>query len=384
MVFIQCGQLQPSFLKSKTRKYLEFAALCLLAGAILWWFGRHLNWSEVRNSVTKADPLLLLLAVGMVSASYFARAVRWRALLAPLGSAGLNNLFMATTVGFGAVFLFGRMGEVVRPVVLPLKDPSVRPSSAIVTIMVERIYDLLAVVVLFAANLLWFVPPVNDAIEFSRVRWAGVILLVAALAGVLALAAFRRYSESVINPTRRLLERQSFIPARVTRAVISLLEQLARALRVLVDGRELAVTIGWTAVVWSAIMFANMFVIRAFGLQFGVPETIFVLGWAVVGSLVPTPGGAAGAFHAATAGSLIFMGVDRETAAAVSIVMHLIDFGPAVLIGLVYILKGDVNLTRLRQVATSETVEHAVEDEKLPIDENYGHHEFKVAAAQRD
>ncbi len=135
-----------------------------------------MNWAEVRHAVTKADPLLLLLASVMVFATYFVRAVRWRALLAPLVPARLNDLFMATTVGFGAVFLFGRMGEVVRPVVLPLKDPSVRPSAAIVTIMVERIYDLLAVVVLFAANLLWFVPPINGAIEFRRVRFAGIIL----------------------------------------------------------------------------------------------------------------------------------------------------------------------------------------------------------------
>ena len=73
--------------------------------------------------------------------------------------------------------------------------------------------------------------------------------------------------------------------------------------------------------------------LRAFGLNFGLTETIFVLGWSLVGSLVPTPGGAAGAFHAATAAGLIFLGVERETAAAISIVMHVVDFGPAVVFG---------------------------------------------------
>ncbi|MEJ7700274.1 MAG: hypothetical protein WKF71_11600 [Pyrinomonadaceae bacterium] len=37
------------------------------------------------------------------------------------------------------------------------------------------------------------------------------------------------------------------------------------------------------------------------------------MGWAAIGSVVPTPGGAAGAFHAATAGGLIFLGVDTRT-----------------------------------------------------------------------
>ena len=89
----------------------------------------------------------------------------------------------------------------------------------------------------------------------------------------------------------------------------------------LVDARELAVTVGWSAMVWLTIALANLLVFRAFGLPFGMTETVFVLGWSLVGSLVPTPGGAAGAFHAATAAGLIFLGVPRDTAAAVSIVL---------------------------------------------------------------
>lgn len=374
---------QRSFLKHSTRKYVEFGSLWLLAIIILWWFGRQLNWAEVRESVTQANPWLLALAAVVVSVAYFLRAARWRALLAPLTTAGLHNLFIATTVGFGAVFVFGRMGEVVRPVVLPLRDPNVRPSASIVTIMVERIYDLLAVIILFAANLLWLEPPAGGLVEFDRVRVGGVVLLAIALALVVALALFRKNSERVLQWTRTLLEHRRFVPARVFRAVYSLLEQLARALRVLVDARELAVTVGWTALVWLGITLANFLVIRAFGLPFGLSETIFVLGWALVGSLVPTPGGAAGAFHAATAGALIFMGVARNTAAAVSIVMHLIDFGPALILGLIYLMRGDINLSRLRAMASSEAVEHAVEDEEAFPDEVYAPAELQ-AAAPRD
>src|SRR5881296_2595441 len=102
-------------LKSSSRRYLEFGALCLLAVAILWWFGRKLNWLEVRQAVGNANPYLLALAALVISLAYLFRAARWGALLAPLSPAGLRNLFVATTVGFSAVFLFGRTGEVVRP-----------------------------------------------------------------------------------------------------------------------------------------------------------------------------------------------------------------------------------------------------------------------------
>lgn len=369
-------------MKSTTRKYVEFGLLCLLAIGILWWFGRQLNWTEVRQSVARANPYLLCLAVVVVFLAYFFRAARWGALLAPLCSASLRNLFIATTVGFGAVFLLGRMGEVVRPVVLPMRDPRIRPSASFVTILVERIYDLLAVLVLFAATLLWLRPPANSVIEFGRIRAAGVVLLVLAFMGVFALMLFRKNSSGVIDWTRNSLERRAFIPARLTRAVLSILEQLARALRVLVNARELAVTVGWTALLWFGITLANYLVLRAFGLHFGMTETIFVMGWALVGSLVPTPGGAAGAFHAATAGALIFLGVARETAAAISIVMHLVDFGPALIVGLIYIMRGDINLSNLRSLTSSEAVEHAVEDEPILPNDVFVRSQPETAAAR--
>lgn len=73
-----------------------------------------------------------------------------------------------------------------------MRDPGIRASASFVTIMVERIYDLLAVVVLFAANLLWLKPPAKLGVEFGRVRFAGVVILMVVLSGVFALTQFRK------------------------------------------------------------------------------------------------------------------------------------------------------------------------------------------------
>jgi hypothetical protein len=83
------------------------------------------------------------------------------------------------------------------------------------------------------------------------------------------------------------------------------------------------------------------------------------MGWAALGSLVPTPGGAAGAFHAATAGGLIFLNIDPNDAAATSIAMHLVYFAPAVFFGLYYFLHGDMSIARFKSLLDSE---HAVEE----------------------
>jgi len=345
-------------LKSKGyRKYIEFAALCLLAAALLWWFGRNLDWIEVRRTLSTADPLLLITAILIICLAYLVRAFRWGALLKPLGAARLADLFVATTIGFSAVFLIGRAGEVVRPVVLPMRDPQVRPSAALVTILIERIYDFMAVALVFAVNLIWFKPPLALEVSFSRVRAVGFGLLAVTVVGLAFLIWFRKNSTKLLDALNRLFARWRFFPQRLAKIIVGILEQLSSALRVLVNARELAETVGWTLLLWFGIASANLLVLRAFHLDVGMAETIFVLGWSLLGSLVPTPGGAAGAFHAATAAGLLFLGVRKETAAALSIVLHLVDFGPAVLFGLFYLIRGDLSISRLRTLISPASAE---------------------------
>lgn len=340
--------------------------LALLTALVLWWFANGLDWVGVRAAVSRADWRLIVAAVGAVCLTYLWRAYRWRALLRPLAPAvSVRELFAATTVGFGAVFVAGRAGEVVRPAFLPLRDPRVRPTASFVTIMVERIYDMATIIVFFALNLVWFKAPNISDVDGERVRQAGFLLFVAAVLGIAGVIFFRSRSGAIIGWVSRRLMRWP----RVGTAITGLLQQLAAALGVLVHKRDLAVTIGWTLLLWATVALANWLILRAFGLSFGLSETIFVMGWALVGSMVPTPGGAAGAFHAATAAGLIFLGVVREQAAAVSIVTHLVVFAPALFIGLYYFLRSDVRLTRLRESASAKDGGDEVERESASVSE---------------
>ncbi|MFS8084128.1 MAG: lysylphosphatidylglycerol synthase transmembrane domain-containing protein [Acidobacteriota bacterium] len=353
----------------KYRKYLEFGALVFLAVAIIWWFGRRLDWVQVKVAVQRSDWRLILAGAGVVLLGYLWRAIRWQALLAPLAKASLREVWIATTVGFGAVLLIGRAGEVVRPVVLPMRDKRVRPAAAFVTIMVERLYDTIAVVSIFAVNLLWLAPSAGRTEEFSRARIVGWGL-VALLAIIVALLIwFKRRSTNVIGWLDQKIRGKSHLGARLKRAVLSTLEQLATALSVLSDRRQLAISAGLSVLLWASVALGNLLVCRAFGLSFGVSQILFVMGWSMVGSAVPTPGGAAGAFHAATGAALVLLGVPQAQAAAVAIILHLVDFAPAALFGLFYFLRGDINVSRLRALISVRAVEHAVEDEKVALAE---------------
>ena len=349
---------------SNHRKLIEFGALFLLAGVIIWLFGRKLDWHQVKVSVQHSDWRLILIAIVIILLAYLWRVTRWQALLKPLTPTSVREVWIATCVGFAAVLTIGRAGEGVRPLALPMRDRRVRPAAAFVTILIERLYDTMTVVLMFAVNLLWF-QPTSAAVEFGWVRIIGFSFLAILVVAFIFLIWFRTRSATLVawldgrvTPKHRLL-------VRVKTALLSTLEQLGTALGVLSDVRLLAITIFWSALLWGSVIAANLLVCRAFGISFGVSQVIFVLGWSMVGSAVPTPGGAAGAFHAATAAALILLGVGRDQAAAVAIILHLVDFGPAAVCGLFYFLRGDVSLARLRGLMSAETIEHAVEDEPI-------------------
>lgn len=351
----------------KYRKYLEFAALLLLAGLIIWWFGRRLDWNQVKTAVQRSDWRLILVASFVVLVAYLWRAIRWQAFLKPLTEASLREVWVATCVGFGAVLLVGRAGEVVRPVVLPMRDHRVRPAAAFVTIMIERLYDTMTVMLVFALNLLWLKPAAESAAHFGRARAIGFGLVGILIVAIIGLILFERRSRGVIEWLDGRIKTKTPLAVRIKKGLLSTLEQLATALAVLSNFRLLAISIFWSLLLWGSVALANLLVCRAFGIPFGLSQVLFVLGWSMVGSAVPTPGGAAGAFHAATGAALVLLGVGRDQAAATAIILHLIDFGPAALFGLFYFLRGDINVARLRALMRVKAVEHAVEDEPVTL-----------------
>ncbi|HVF68864.1 MAG TPA: lysylphosphatidylglycerol synthase transmembrane domain-containing protein [Pyrinomonadaceae bacterium] len=345
------------------RKHLKFVALCLVAGLALWWFARGMNWAEASEAMRRADWRLVTLGVALICLTCLIRAFRWKTLLRPLApDASLREIFAATCVGFGAIFLLGRMGEIVRPAFLPLRDRAVRPSAAFVTIALERVCDTAAVILIFAANLLLLRLPGVDAATFARVRQAGLVLFACAVVGLGALVWFGRHADAVTARLDAWLVGRPRPLQKLGGIVSGLLRHLGRTLSVLSGGRGLLATAGWTALLWATITLANMLVLRAFGVGVGPVETVFVLGWSLVGSVVPTPGGGAGTFHMATAAGLTrYLGFPDSQVQPAVIVLHFVVFGSPIIFGLYYFLRSGFSVARLRELIAEEEAEAEAE-----------------------
>ena len=111
---------------------------------------------------------------------------------------------------------------------------------------------------------------------------------------------------------------------------------------------------------WLSIAVPTWLVILAFNLPVTITlgGAMFIMGFAAIGSLVPTPAGGAGGFHYATMQGLLFLNVPPTDALAVSIVMHLVYFAPALSFGFI------IFFTAIFRLRSSElwSSEHAVEE----------------------
>jgi glycosyltransferase 2 family protein len=334
-------------------KYLRPAVILLIGGALAYWFIASTDWSVVGDRISHVKVWPLALSIVLINFTMLARALRWQVLLAPLARISLRNSFAATAIGFGAVFVIGRAGEVVRPVVLSLRE-RLRPSATLATILIERIFDTAAVVALFSTNLLIFQLPQQTAEShqtMTLLRTLGALLSTGVLVGIGILILLRLRANVFLQ---WLETRTAAFPQKVMRPILNLLRSLAEGLSVLVGARALFLSVAYTACVWGLVTTATWLVAYAFGLDFPITNIIFILGFGLVGSIVPTPGGAAGAFHVSAAKGFKFLGVEANLAAAIAVIYHLIAFGAPFILGLYYLIRDDISVQQLRDALNEE------------------------------
>jgi uncharacterized protein (TIRG00374 family) len=233
--------------------------------------------------------------------------------------------------------------------VLSLRE-RVPASATFATIIVERVFDMTAVAMLFSFNLLFFTLPPDGAVDqgtLATLNLIGLVLTVLVLLGIALLILFRLKTTLLLGLIERKTRR---LPSGLMRAIVGFISHLSSGFSVLLNLRGLVVSVIHTILVWALVTGATWLVFLAFGLDLSLGATIFVLGFGLVGSLVPLPGGAAGAFHAAAAAGLIFLGIERNLAASIAIVLHFVAFGPPFVLALFYLMRDGIGWGRLREM----------------------------------
>lgn len=310
----------------------------------LYLFFRKVDFYELWRSLKGVNYLYIIPIIMLMPVMFFVRAERWRCLLIPIRNIGIPSLFSATIIGFAANnILPARIGEIVRAYVIGRKE-NISKSSALATIIVERFFDGL-MVILFILLIIAF-PPFQE-VEIMRKLKSAAFLLSGIFVGGIISMIFLKYNTAIALRWARFL--LSPIPHRFSEKILGILQSFADGLGVIGKGWYIFLIFIYSLIIWFLAVMVAYILLPAFSLK-GLPimAAIFIQVAIAFGVAVPSAPGYVGTFHFACATGLGLLGVDSYTARSFAIVMWAVSIIPVTVVGLFFIWRENLSLKEIK------------------------------------
>ena len=292
------------------RRQLFFVASIAVSVVSLALILRAVPFEEVLNSLSKTDPVYLLLSVFAVALSLLTRGVRWWILLnrriTVLESFHLINvMFLGNQLPF-------RLGEVARGVLATRRGVPLVTSGT--SIVVERLIDVLMLVLLIAVTVSRM--PAAPADLTDQASLFGLLALV----GFLILLSFAYAPAAAHRLLNRLL--RAFKPLQRL-PMKTMLSHLLDGLQPLTDIRTLLWTALWTLLAWTAPLAALYFSHLALGIEVNYAISV-PLGIALtaISIALPVSIAALGPFEVAIVVTGRLVGMSDADAIALGFLLH--------------------------------------------------------------
>jgi hypothetical protein len=317
---------------------LFWAGLLISLGALFLAF-RGLHWAEVGSALRDANYLLLLPAAVVMFFSLYFRAIRWGVLFHPRTDLRVGALMGTMNVGYSVNNILPlRVGELVRAYLIG-DGERVSTAHALSTIVVERVLDVLTVVLMLVL-LLPFVDMPAWAATPALVAGVGFLVL-AVLLATLSLA--RQWALAIVDWCARRF------PARYQGRLHEAAESVMEGFGVLSKPAVLARGVGWSFASWFASALMMFIVQQAFDLGLGFGAAPFVLATTSLAMLVPASPGYIGTFElVAIKGLENVFDVSRSAAASYALAQHAFLYLAPLIIAAVYLWRERKAWQRIR------------------------------------
>jgi uncharacterized protein (TIRG00374 family) len=316
----------------------------------------NFRWTRLWALITGARPGLLLLTLFGVFGTYFVRALRWRFFLSPIKKASLWVLFVGQILGFSSIYLIGRPGEFVRPAYIAKKE-NISKSTMLAVWLLERIFDTVFLVLLFAAAL-HFQPLEPETARGSTIlttlHRGGDVMLVLALLLVAGLLLFWLRSRRLTAWMLRLFR---FLPTAALRRFGRFLRSFAEGLSVIRSWKVLLGSLALTAVVWALNTTVFWLVFQSLRGEVAAlpwPAAAVALFCAALGLAVQIPGVGGGYQVGIILALNELFNVPAEAATGAAILVWIVMCVPCLVSGLVLLVHEGLTFRKLEALAEEE------------------------------
>lgn len=277
-------------------------------------------------------PCLLFLLLGLVT-----RALRWQVLLnyeLPLRRT-FNIMNIAYLVN-GVLPL--RMGELARIYLTTQGRVTVPAMQTTGSVIVERLLDLLAIVVMTLLALA--MGPVPEQLQIASGMAA--IAAIIGFAILVMLSAQRMLLHRLLD---FLLEHFTFLQRF---AIKDWLDQFLNGLKPLTEWRTLLAATGWTVISWVLSVIAGYVLMFAFFEQGDLETTMLYIAAAAFAIALPAVPGNVGTYEASILLALTAMGYEQSGAAlAFAVMVHAVNVFVHASTGVLGFMQEGISLTQL-------------------------------------
>lgn len=299
-------------------------------------FGQmRIDLAELGEALAHAHYEYLIVGIGLLIISLFSRAQRWRIMVRPV-HAGIRYwpVYSAMNIGYMINNILPlRMGEILRAYFLG-KAEKINKSSVLATIVVERLLDSMAILVLLSITI--FIFPFPDWIRNGLFYvGAACLLMIAFLVGLLVA------TEKTVTVFRFLLKP---LPQKIENRIVSIVEGFSSGLEIMRSSRHYTAILLHTLFLETCYITSVLAVLFAFDLispdyptiqENPILASVVLLIIITIGIGLPSAPGAVGTFHGIVAFGVSLFGVPAEASMGLAIVLHLANYIPLTTLGLI-------------------------------------------------
>jgi uncharacterized protein (TIRG00374 family) len=319
------------------------------------------DFGEMRESLASANYAYLIPAIGVYFVSLYFRSFRWSYVLRPFASTRTNRLFPVVMVGYMANNVLPmRIGELARSYYLSTREP-IRGSTALATILIERVFDGLTLLFILALGTL-FLPVAGLTDEVSEtvqlpfgLEPSGAlvaIVVVTPFVGVLTMMVLAAlYPETFIRWAQRVFK---IAPEKYRVTALGLVVRFLGGFEGLHRPSRVGTVFLLSLPIWLAEGTMYYIVALGFDLQAEFDSVgLMIVAILVVTSVsnlatsIPSSQGSVGPFEFFAALSLAFLGVSHGLAFAYAVVLHLALLLPVIVTGFIHLAFRNVSLSDL-------------------------------------
>jgi glycosyltransferase 2 family protein len=303
------------------KNILKYGLPLVAAGLLMWFTLRGIDVAAMIDKFANANYGWILLSGLLTIVAHWSRAVRWKMLLEPMGyRPSTLNTTLAVFTGYFANYMLPRMGEVTRCGSI-LKTDGVPIDKSLGTVVAERVFDVISLLVLIGLNLFLEFDRLSQFFRDSFLSSKGeprnpLILWILGLI-VLGGAAFLGLFLANKNFREKVLS--IGIAKKIYDFVLGLLDGLLSIRKL----KSPALFIFHTILIWT------MYYFMAYVLFFAIPETsnlgllagLTVLVVGALGMTAPTQGGI-GPYHFLVGNALVLYGLTQNDGIILATFIH--------------------------------------------------------------